>query len=590
MVLLLLVIQFPENWTTNEFFFIVELIKLVFVNHKCIYYISNYTDFDAILSKVLPNITIQFINIQNFSTLNKIESGWHTCFGFIITTGNITNVANLILEDLEDGERILPYERLLIFYNDNLYTEKFLTAVSIYAVDVIVVEMQIINDLMLPHRLNKIHVKSVYKNLTLATWNKTFMTSDPSDLIQPKWVPSRPFIVTTFNCTPYFYVNDQDQVSGGVEFQIINAILQQWPKQFKIVKSDQKYLKWGIAVDSVSNKSADLATCSQWQIFLNYSKVDATYPLVQMCVTFLVPKPRLLPHFTFIWQPFSTTVWAFTGLMFVSVLVSVLRFSTIYKEFNEDNLVKKFRENKMYTFLYILRLWTLGGLNIIPRSSQFALRFLFGTWFLGCLVYSTYYSAGITSSLTNPRVTNIIKSIKDMVENNVNWLEEEHLKKSLQRSHSELRRRLGDLGVPKTQRNIARITKQLSNLYLTDTEDFDDYDKKHLMVLKQCLGKFYMIFPIKKRSPYKKIIDKYYRRFQEQGLVDFWLRNITYFENSHMRFESMYSIYSDHMDQHNIDIRRFLGAVYLLLVGYCSALVVFLYEYGMVFLTKKAFK
>ncbi|EFA11806.1 hypothetical protein TcasGA2_TC008585 [Tribolium castaneum] len=460
----------------------------------------------------------------------------------------------------------------------------------LYAIDIISVQFQMANQ-----KCTKIYVKSIYKKKTLASWNQTFMHLDTAHLVQPLWTPqlsykhSKPFVVSTFNCSPYFYFDNGNRISGGVEFQLINTILGKYPKRFEMVQSEQIFLKWVLGAEAVANKSADLATCSHWFMAQNLTKVDTTYPLTQICVTFIVPKPRLLPAFTFIWQPFPAPVWALTLSMFVLVWFAILQTSRIYKGFKKDDFqIRKLRDNRIDTFLHLLRLMTLGGSNFMSRSSETALRLLFATWFLVCLVYSTYYSAGITSSLTNPRLTNTIKTIKDMVQYNVNWLEEPYLKKSFQKSHSQKLRKLGELGVPQKGSDVARIVKQLSNLYVTDTEDLDNYEKKHLMVLKECLGEFYIVFPIQKRSPFKVLFDKYYARFQEQGLISFWLRNITYFDNSHARFASMYSLYSDDLNHHNIDVDRFIGAIYLLLIGYLSAFVVFLYEYLASVLSKRA--
>ncbi|RZC42163.1 hypothetical protein BDFB_003754 [Asbolus verrucosus] len=315
------------------------------------------------------------------------------------------------------------------------------------------------------------YCKSVCTNEVVAEWNHRNGSIDLKRLKQPVWTPDprsgTPLIVSAFNCAPFFYVDEENHITGGLEYQIINAIFHKWSHVYNMLnqtESRKNLNKWTIIMETVADKSADLAGCSQWQIFMNLSKVDTTYPLTQVCVTYLVPKPKLLPHFTFLLQPFNLMSWLITLAMFSLVSTFLIGIHHVYKLFMRD-----------------LKLDT-----------------------------------GITSSLTNPRLTTPIKTIDDMVTHNVKWLEIAHLKNSFKASKVENLQKLADLAVLDKQQDVAFGTKQLSNLYLTDIENLNDYDKNHLTVLNECFGNFYTVFVMKKRSPYTKIIDKYLGRFHEQ--------------------------------------------------------------------------
>ncbi|KAJ3665619.1 hypothetical protein Zmor_001108 [Zophobas morio] len=536
------------------------------------------------------DVFLGLIKIEDLAMLSSEINIYH-CTAYIIVTKDVSKVGNIILEDVKNEGIILPHERILIFCDcDDVVNESFSEIVNVYGIDIILVKYKPMNEegVLLSTGIKTISVKSQFKDKILATWNHSFTDTviDTTELEQPEWFPknepkhSSPFTVATFNCTPFFYVNEKNHIIGGIEYQLINEIIHRWKHQYLLIESEDKYQKWGLAVDAVINKSADIATCSQWQISQNLSRLDTTYPLRQICATFLVPKARLLPHFTFIWQPFTLMLWLLTTFIIVLMTIFIGLVSEMYENFQKDNFSSVLDSDKTTTLLYLIRLWTNGGVEFIPHSSRFSLRLLFSVWYLACVLFTTYYSAGVTSSLTHPRFTYAVRTIQDMVNHKVVWWEEPYLKESFKKSHNTLFNQLADLTVPSKGQNVAIITKQLSSMYLTDTEDLDLYDQTHLTVLKECFGDFYIVFPIRKRSPYKKIIDKYNAWFQEQGLVQFWLKNITYFDNAQNHFSSLYSLFSDdQLHQHYIDMRRFVGAVYLLLAGNLGAFLVFLCEY-----------
>jgi hypothetical protein len=584
MVLLLISIKFAENYKSDNEFLLSDIIRNVFLTEKCIYYISNNEKIDVTISGALLNANIEIINICHQSMLYEVErSQPHHCSGYLITTEKIDEIGHFLTEDLSNHGNILPHERILIFYSykDILVDNLFITISRMYAVDIITVKLDIsMMNLSLPLSImSTVSVKSVYKDELLLSYANG--TLDTKNLEQPTWVPEiDTFVVATFNCTPFFYVDEENRINGGIEYQIVHEIINHWRHDYQIVNSTANYLKWGAAIKSVLNKTADIATCSQWHAKLNFSEIDSTYPLRQICVTFLVPKARLLPHFTFIFQPFTTTLWISIVIVYIFVTISIKEITQIISRLlGEDYFGNILKADKTVIFFYLFRLWTLGSLKSMPRPAHFTLVLIFGFWLFVCLIYSTYYAAGITSSLTNPRFSGAVKTLQDMADYKIKWLEDVYLKKMFESSHIERFRQLADLTAPVKRRDVAVITKKLSNLYLTDTEYLDEYDLKHLTVLKECFAQFYVVFPIRRRSPYKKIIDKYYARFQEQGLVQFWLTNITYFDHSQKFFESLYSLYFIESDQYCIDLERLMGAFYLLLCGHISAFLIFLCEY-----------
>lgn len=130
--------------------------------------------------------------------------------------------------------------------------------------------------------------------------------------------------------------------------------------------------------------------------------VSLTYPHTQVCVTFLVPKPNLLPEAAYVFQPLHLTLWI---LIVVAVILTcfVVRFLTYVGERNQINSGSMKFSDSIIPILYGIRIFTMGSVKRRIPSGLTYLRIMFLAFAFTCLCLSTAYSAGFASSLTYPR-------------------------------------------------------------------------------------------------------------------------------------------------------------------------------------------
>lgn len=531
--------------------FISTLLRQIYLEQSCVYFLDGGEIVPLLLSQSLLKTNLQILNI-NWRLFRG--SNIKVCSGYILTTKNLSKTYEALGEEFENNGKIFPYERMIIF-SDSLNDKKiFDPIIDSYALDIIMIEVN----------AGEVHAKHI-SNLN-------------SDAIEPStWIPKKTFYVSAFHCTPFFYINEKDNILGGFEFQFIETALQNFAHSYKIL-NESSLVKdqdnWQMVRETVAQKETDLAGCSPWHASLNFSLVDATYPLRQNCLTALVPKPQLLPSYTFILQPFSLVLWlAIFFILFIFVLV-LSQATKIYKIIGKSYFYKK---DYAIIMIDLLRLLSLGGLRKMPYSNQYTFRIIFLMWLVVCVYNSTYYSAGITSSLSNPKVTRVITTLDDMVNYNIRWDEIPFLKDSFEKSDSQVLKKLATLSTQILDKNVAKFTKQICNFYLTDTESLDSNQRQSLTVLKECFGSYYVVFVVKKHSPFTKILNKHEARLFEQGILDFWLKNISYFEHSNSFFKSLYSDFGDNINIF-IDLNRLMGAFYMLLVGHFVAFLVFMLE------------
>ncbi|KAJ8923409.1 hypothetical protein NQ315_001967 [Exocentrus adspersus] len=122
-------------------------------------------------------------------------------------------------------------------------------------------------------------------------------------------------------------------------------------------------------------------------------------------------------------------------------------------------------------YFYLTRILSMGGIPNLPVLRLMSTQFLVGFWCLFCVIFSTYYSAGMTSCLTNPRYTDNIKTIEDMVETKTQWFtQHDDYKKHLESINTSLFTALAKLHVRKHRildrtEKTAIIVKKVENRF-----------------------------------------------------------------------------------------------------------------------------
>lgn len=124
-----------------------------------------------------------------------------------------------------------------------------------------------------------------------------------------KWLPrfskGDSFRATAFHCEPFVSVKNGTVV--GIEPEIVREATRGWPLDYLIILNN--------GTESLRNGSSQTAMCSQWpSSSFAEEDLDPTVPYEEACLTFLVPKPPLLPGSTFVFQPFQARLWLLLAL------------------------------------------------------------------------------------------------------------------------------------------------------------------------------------------------------------------------------------------------------------------------------------
>lgn len=82
-------------------------------------------------------------------------------------------------------------------------------------------------------------------------------------------------------------------------------------------------------IDEVNRDESDIAFGSLWHSGYLPQNISFTYPPHNQCwVTFLVPKPKLLPDASYVFQPLSFNLWCLTisAVVATSACISFLKY------------------------------------------------------------------------------------------------------------------------------------------------------------------------------------------------------------------------------------------------------------------------
>lgn len=395
--------------------------------------------------------------------------------------------------------------------------------------------------------------------------------------------PNRALKLMTFNCPPFVYCDDTKGCYSGIEYNILKEIWKGWPVTVDTVDNDNQISKWTSSFAAVLDGRADMAMCSFWlNIVTNYApNVSTTYPFLDSCVTFLVPKPQLLPSISYVLQPIQFHLW----LLLAAVLIAT---SATLHEFRK-------RENDheaLYgeSFFSVLRILTGGPLDSHSSSQRWPARFVLLSLNLFALLLSTAYSAGFVSSLAQPRVANPVFYLKDMVSTklriDVQTSDVKLFANFLRTFENRYVRKLGDQVVSSAlegyekidMKDFARVVKLVGKEFVTDTEGFDEYRKTHLRILKECTFSPLTTFAFRKASRYTIYFNKMLMRLNEHGFTTHWYKQLTIGPDlAYMR--NFFSTYvSEVFQREPLTIRQLQGAFLLLVIGLLVAFATFVWE------------
>ncbi|KAJ3665618.1 hypothetical protein Zmor_001107 [Zophobas morio] len=391
------------------------------------------------------------------------------------------------------------------------------------------------------------------------------------------------FSVAMFNCPPFASFNETTNLHDGLEIKMLDMILNKWPKTYIVFKpkagsGDQLY---GKVLDEVILGNSDLSLCSQWLQKVYEFDVSKTTEYAVTCKNILVPRPKLLPNYSFMFQSVKTSLWLlyFFTLIVCSCIARVMYFMVAVPSQNLIEITIRF-----------IRIFSLGAISKMPKKT--ATRFFLTTVFIFCLITSTYYSAGLTTSLRFPQFSKNIDNIQHIVENNIKWLEpNDWMMQWMKNTTSDSLHKLADLfevyykisdrNIKLRQDDYALLVQTLSsvnkNYYVMFSESLDGYGKQHLKIISEDVACFYAVFPLKENSPYVEIFNSAILKFIEYGFINHWFQD--FINKPQYRFmKNFFQTYSTEVHQ-VIDLEKLQGAFYFLLVGEVLSGISFLIEH-----------
>lgn len=438
---------------------------------------------------------------------------------------------------------------------------------------------------------NEIAVKSVALEKVIATWrNGTAKFIKDGFLVKP-WVPTfkskyntSKFEASVTYCPPFVYYNETRGVFDGVEYRIFEEITKQWPKHYKVDTTSANI--YDRIVEDVSNGRSDVGFCSLWRITLPLENIEMSVPYSQQCLTFLVPKPNLLPVSTYMFQPLRLSVWIWCSLFFLYMSCVLYLTDRLYARIHLVHVSMDYSQ----ALFSILRIFTLGTIRY-PTKNISKIHIILLLWCIYSLLLAIAYSAGFASILTYPRYTKPINTFQEMIDENIHWGSRSiGMKAFFAESRKSVVKQLSrkfileetkqDQNKRISEHNYGAFVKLLPNKYVTDTEALDDYGKTNLKIIPECIETSHIVFVLGRNSPFVNIFDKYVQALVENGIIEFWYNQNKY--RYHLAYsDNFFTSYSADIEFNSkaLNLKYMQGALYLLVIGFIIALLIFLGEY-----------
>ncbi|CAG9760532.1 unnamed protein product [Ceutorhynchus assimilis] len=472
---------------------------------------------------------------------------------------------------------------MVVLYHDEAKVH-FKKLLGSYAIDVIEFEIPCLT-LGFNDRCSKsFKVRHLEREEVIFQWNMNEIkySINKTKFVKREWDPliffkktNYTFTFSIFNCNPFINLKDGRAITG-TEIDLAKEMT----KGFRV-----KYLMtgkniadpWAYTREMVENGQTDMAGCSQYITNLwKHPNVDFTVNQNQICMTFLVPKAVLLSPYSFLFQTFQISVWLIN-------IAAVVLFSMLLIFF--FGLLHNIREldcNKV--FISLMRVYTAGGIsmksntnNIVTYSKSFFMCLL-----LHSFLISIYYSAGLSSMLTSPRLSKHINTFEDMAALKITYQEyddpfkkEFEMNSTLYHIFANLfqKGRREDTTLDGTE---AIIVKTLENSFVTDVEGFDTEKLKKFKPLKECIGNYYMGFAIQKNSPFGKRFNTIATRMAANGIMTKWLKDQIFYNKKSQ--DPFFTTYFHETKHATINSERLFGAVIFLTIGYVIAIIIFILE------------
>lgn len=390
-----------------------------------------------------------------------------------------------------------------------------------------------------------------------------------------------PFQIYAFDIYPYLIVDKKGKICNGVDHKILSHILSNISYTYVLPKNKTKNL-WTLGLDYVKEKKVNVAVGSHWIIKINRGEIDHTYPYSESCLSLLIPKPNLLSRVCFVFHPLQLTLWeSIAAILLLNMLICYILSGKIIK-------LNYTIEDPIKIYLYLLQVATLNSLNrFVHIKGPF--KIIIVSWSVVCLLLSTAYSGGFTSSLTYPRLSKPINTLQDLIDSNIRIVTfPGDIKNDFATSSNRLLRRLSDsinfsedskdINEKLETGNYATKVVILGKNSLMEIEYLNEYNRRRLRVMKDCFSQYSVVMALSKNSPFTEVFNKELSRLLEHGFIKFWFEDMKKY--SKFNFDLFYELYSFY----EIELRKPLGienlqGIFLLLVlGFSISFCLFVLE------------
>lgn len=549
-----------------------DVINSTFPSFRFLVYIS---EDDCYMAQFVNDALVQLnmkllrvsINAMNIGTIEKYTAG---TAGYVIASTELEPVADLFSARFT----FKPHVPVLIFYQseETLYREPFLNAVNLKGIRIIYIHVA----------KSGITVSFLQNNKTLLTWDgeaNSDYRMNPKEFQLDLWKPNftydgtrRSFRVSTFNCSPYVLYSPDKSVYDGVEYHYIKFATRNWPVQYLIPNTPGDL--WTVLVDDVIDGRSDLAACTIWTDALWNRNLTMSYPYLTICATFLVSRPKMIQFASYVTNAIAPNLWLLTVAAIISVAASLVFVAKVTKQPKYANF--------SFSLLQTIRVLSISCLEKYPPPSYSTLRVVLTAWSATCLLLATAFSAGYASSLSSPRHSAPIKTLKDMIERDIKIDKWEPVLSMFKTSYNEDMRTLAknfvenmtDKDAVLESGRYATFVKTVLSGYVTNTENFTEKQRRQVTLMPECFGNYYVHFAMAKDSPFEKVFNVYYSRVTSAGLHEHLAKSvITPGEAKYMRdfflphvADKLYS---------PLNMEKVQGVFVFLLSGYAIAMLAF---------------
>ncbi|KAG5684282.1 hypothetical protein PVAND_013518 [Polypedilum vanderplanki] len=182
---------------------------------------------------------------------------------------------------------------------------------------------------------------------------------------------------------------------------------------------------WNGLIGEILKGNADLAVADLTITYDRKKVVDFTNPFMSLGIGILYTKPEPKPKnlFSFL-DPFTPSVWIYTGLAYLIISVLVFVLSRINNDDWESPHPCNQEPEEVESIWNILNcIWLMmgsimgQGSDILPKGSS--TRIVTGMWWFFALIMLASYTANLAAFLTSDRLQSSINGAEDLAKQNV---------------------------------------------------------------------------------------------------------------------------------------------------------------------------